>query len=231
MPKDWRAGVKSGRKFEPNRKRRHADTSSGEFRAKFWTWGGVVEPGLAPWGGRASFTAMKHLVTCVVLSVLVSTGFAASTGITLVQKPKPTETPGAEPPKPAEPATPATPPAKPTAKKEDKKTEKEPVIPGMTIVRPNGTFLGFEAAGGKFKLSFYDKKKKPMAVDVSAGLARWANVRGPGDVRSPMTISGTALVTAKPATPPFSYNVFITLLQGEGDDAKAVETYTVQFRG
>jgi len=68
-------------------------------------------------------------------------------------------------------------------------------------------------------------------VDVSGGLARWANVRGPGDIRSPMTISGKALITAKPAIPPFSYNVFITLLQGEGDNAKAVENYTVPFRG
>lgn len=176
---------------------------------------------------------MKPFVTCAALLVMVSTGFAASTGITLVQKPKPADAPATEakPADSANPSAPATTPAKPAPKKEEKKSEKEPVIPGMTIVRPNGTFLGFEAIGGKFKLSFYDKKKKPMAVDVSGGLARWANVRGPGDTRSPMTISGTALITAKPATPPFSYNVFLTLLQGEGDDAKAVETYTVQFRG
>ena len=170
---------------------------------------------------------MKPLAVCAVFLVAASSLFAASTGITLVQSPaaKPTQVKPAETAKPVVPATP------PALKKEEKKTEKEPVIPGIAIPRSNGTFLGFEASGGKFKLSFYDKKKKPMAVDVSGGLARWANVRGPGDIRSPMTVSGTALVTAKPAIPPFTYNVFVTLLQGEGDDAKAVETYTVQFRG
>ncbi len=174
---------------------------------------------------------MKPLVAGVTLLFVATTGFSASTGITLTQKPKPAgDTSTTSEVKPVETPKSETPPVKPAPKKEEKK-EKEPVIPGMTIPRANGTFLGFEVSGGKFKLSFYDKKKKPMAVDVSGGLARWANVRGPGDIRSPMTISGTALITAKPAVPPFSYNVFVTLLQGEGDDAKAVETYTVQFRG
>jgi hypothetical protein len=190
-----------------------------------------VHPGLAPSGRKVIFAIMKPLVTCFALWVVVSTGFAASTGITLVQspKPKPAESPVSEA-KPVDTPPPVVSP-KVTPKKDDKKLEKEPVIPGMIIARPNGTFLGFEATGGKFKLSFYDKKKKPMAVDVSGGLARWANVRGPGDIRSAMTISGTALITAKPAIPPFSYNVYVTLLQGDGDDAKAVETYTLQFRG
>lgn len=196
---------------------------SGPARQSTW--------GLRRAGGEVNFTTMKPLVTCAALLVMVSTGFAASTGITLVQKPKPADTQATETTqaKPAEPVAPVASVKAP--KKEEKKVEKEPVIPGMTIARANGTFLGFEATGGKFKLSFYDKKKKPMAVDVSGGLARWANVRGPGDVRSPMTISGNALITSKPAIPPFSYNVFITLLQGDGDDAKAIETYTVQFRG
>jgi hypothetical protein len=70
-----------------------------------------------------------------------------------------------------------------------------------------------------------------MAVDVSGGLARWANTRGPGDIRSPLNISGTAMITAKPAQPPFNFNVYITLLEGEGESAKTVETYVIQFRG
>lgn len=174
---------------------------------------------------------MKPLVACAVFVVAAGSFFAASTGITLVQSPKPAPAENKTEVKPVETPAPVVPAKPPAPKKEEKKVEKEPVIPGIAIPRANGTFLGFEASGGKFKLSFYDKKKKPMAVDVSAGLARWANVRGPGEIRSPMTVSGTALITAKPAVPPFNYNVFVTLLQGEGDDAKAVETYTVQFRG
>ena len=172
---------------------------------------------------------MKLPVVCAAVLCVVSEIFAASTGITLVQKNPPMETKPAEV-KPAE-VQPAPPAVKPVIKKDEKPKLKEPVIPGMTIVRPNGTFLGFEAVGGKFKLSFYDKKKKPMAVDVSGGLAHWANVRGPGNIRSPLAVSGTALITDKPAVPPFNFNVFVTLLQGEGENAKAVENYTVMFRG
>ena len=172
---------------------------------------------------------MKLPAACAAVLFAVSHTFAASTGITLVQQPKPAAETTPVNPKPADP-TPA-PVVPPPAKKIEKTKPKEPVIPGMTLVRPNGTFIGFEAIDGKFKLSFYDKKKKPMAVDVSGGLARWANTRGPGDIRSPLNISGTSMITAKPALPPFNYNVYITLLEGEGESAKAVETYVIQFRG
>jgi hypothetical protein len=175
---------------------------------------------------------MKTPVVCAAVLFAASHAFAASTGITLVQQPKPAGEAKPAEPKPAE-IKPAPEEVKPVEKTPEKPKEKakEPVIPGMTLVRPNGTFIGFEAVDGKFKLSFYDKKKKPMAVDVSGGLARWANVRGSGDIRSPLNVSGTALISAKPAVPPFNFNVFVTLLLGEDDNAKAVETYTVQFRG
>jgi hypothetical protein len=132
-------------------------------------------------------------------------------------------------PKPA-PAQPASDKAAPVAKKEPKKEEPLPKIPGMEIARANGTFLGLEVAGGNFKLTFYDKKK-PMAVDVTRATARWPNPRSPGDNRTVLNGSGTALVGAKPVLPPYNFNVYLTLLQGEGEEAKAVETYVVQFRG
>ncbi|HVZ63679.1 MAG TPA: hypothetical protein VG936_03750 [Lacunisphaera sp.] len=119
------------------------------------------------------------------------------------------------------------------AKKDDKKKEEEPKIPGVVITRPNGTYLGLEVASTKFKLSFYDKKKKPMAIDVTRATARWPNTRSAA-VAWNFTVlnpSGKALIGAKPVLPPYSWNVILTLLQGEGDDAKAVETYTVPFRG
>lgn len=123
-------------------------------------------------------------------------------------------------------ATTATP-----AKKVEKKKVELPKIPGTVINRPNGTFLSLEVVGGNFKLTFYDKKHKPMAVDVTRATARWPNPRAPGDNRTVLNGSGTALVGEKPVIPPFTFNVFLTLLQGEGDEAKAVENYTVAFRG
>lgn len=106
-----------------------------------------------------------------------------------------------------------------------------PKIPGTEIARSNGTFLGLEVVDGNFKLTFYDKKKKAMAVDVTRATARWPNPRSPGDNRTVLNGSGTALIGAKPVVPPFNFNVYLTLLKGEGDEAKAVENYVVQFRG
>lgn len=114
------------------------------------------------------------------------------------------------------------------ASKEVKKTEKEPVLPGTVIARPNGTFLSLEVVNANFKLSFYDKKKKPMAPDVSRATAHWPNPRAKGDNRTVLNASGTALVGTKPVLPPFNFNVILTLLKGDDDTAVAVENYTVQ---
>jgi hypothetical protein len=133
-------------------------------------------------------------------------------------------------PAPAAPGAAVKTPAKKDVKKEEKKKEEEPKIPGTTIVRTNGKFLGLEVVGGQFKLSFYDAKKKPAAVDVTRASARWPNPRGPGDYRTVLNLSGKALVGSKPVVPPYTFNVYLTLLQGEGDEAKAVENYVVQLR-
>lgn len=123
-------------------------------------------------------------------------------------------------------------PAKPGAKaKPATKEVEEPKIPGVTIARANGTFLGLEVVSGNFKLSFYDAKKKLMAVDVTRATARWPNTRGPGDNRTVLNSSGTALVGSKPVLPPYTFNVYITLLEGDGDEAKAVENFVVPYRG
>lgn len=133
---------------------------------------------------------------------------------------------------PAKTATPKAPAAKAApAGKVEKKEEPLPKIPGTEITRTNGTKLGLEVVDGRFKLTFYDKKNKAMAVDVTRATARWPNPRSPGDNRTVLNGSGTALVGQKPVIPPYTFNVFLTLLQGEGDEAKAVENYTVQFRG
>jgi hypothetical protein len=116
------------------------------------------------------------------------------------------------------------------AKVLEKKPEVERKIPGVTIPRTDGTYLGLEVVSGNFKLSFYDKKKKPVAVDVSRATARWPNIRSAlGDNRTVLNPSGLALIGTKPVLPPHNFIVRLTLLKGEGDTAKAVENYTVQF--
>jgi hypothetical protein len=129
--------------------------------------------------------------------------------------------------------TPGAPGKTAAGKKDDKKPEELPKIPGTTIPRANGNLLGLEVVGGVFKLTFYDKKHKPMAVDVTRATARWPNMKTalPSQFRTVLNGSGTALVGQNPVSPPYAFNVFLTLLQGEGEEAKAVETYTVPFRG
>jgi hypothetical protein len=127
--------------------------------------------------------------------------------------------------------TPVAPTKAVPAKKTEKKPEELPVIPGTVITRPNGNLLGLEVVGGVFKLTFYDKKHKTMAIDVSRAIARWPNPRSPGDNRTVLNGSGNSLLGQKPVVPPFTFNVFLTLLNGDGDEAKAVENYTVPFKG
>ena len=167
-------------------------------------------------------------------SVAVATCLFFATSLMQAQTPAAATPADARAPAPKSPVTKAIPAAAAKtapAKKDEKKKEELPKIPGIVINRPNGTFLGLEVVGGNFKLTFYDKKHKPMAVDVTRATARWPNPRSPGDNRTVLNGSGTALVGAKPVIPPFNFNVFLTLLQGEGDEAKAVENYTVAFKG
>jgi hypothetical protein len=134
---------------------------------------------------------------------------------------------------PAKPGSTTTKQADNKKKEEPKKEAPLPKIPGTVITRENGNLLGLEVVGGRFKLTFYDKKHKPMAMDVTRALARWPNLKSatPGQFRTMLNGSGTSLVGDKPVLPPYVFNVYLTLLQGEGDDAKAVETYVVPFRG
>lgn len=111
------------------------------------------------------------------------------------------------------------------------KKEEEPKIPGTVVTRADGTFLGLEVVGGNFKLSFYDKKKKLVPPAVTRASARWPNPRGPGDFRTVLNPSGNALVGSKPVIPPFTFNVYLTLLKAEGDTETTVESFVVPFRG
>lgn len=107
------------------------------------------------------------------------------------------------------------------------------VIEGTTLTRPNGHYLGLTLQDGKYKLTFYDKKKKPEKVDVTRATARWPNMHGPGDNRTILNPAGDGsyLMGAQFVRGPHSFKLFITLLRGEGNEAVGVESYTVDFRG
>lgn len=129
------------------------------------------------------------------------------------------------------PAKPAAPAVKGKAKPAEATKPEEPKIPGIVIARPDGTFLSFELVGGNFRLSFYDAKKKAMAPNVTRATARWANPQGPGDSRCVLNPNGSnALVGNKLVVGPYVFNVYLTLLQGEGEESKAVESHVVPFR-
>ena len=127
---------------------------------------------------------------------------------------------------------PAKAPAAAVKKIDDKKTEEEPKIDGVVVARPDGSFLGVTIDGGTFKLSFYDKKKKPTDVDVTRATARWSPKNKLGEDRTVLNRGGDgkSLGGGKPVRPPYVFKLYLTLLRGDGDAAEAVETYVVDFR-
>jgi hypothetical protein len=131
------------------------------------------------------------------------------------------------------PARPAPPPqgAKtPAAKKETAK--EEPKIEGTKLDRADGTFLGLTLHEGKFKLTFYDKEKKPMPVNALRAVARWPNLHGPGQNRAVLVPAGdhTFLLAPQFVRGPYAFKLFLTLVLSEEPGAPT-ENYTVDFRG
>jgi hypothetical protein len=147
-------------------------------------------------------------------------------------------------PLPAQDAAAASPPKSVTTKKTDanKNTpatpgaqkpavpEPEPQIPGITIPRAKGGFLGILVENGNFKLSFYDDKKKPAPVDVDRATARWPVKYRLGDERTVLnpTGDGTALTSGTFVRPPFVFKLYLSLFVEGRDDA--AESYVIDFR-
>jgi hypothetical protein len=108
--------------------------------------------------------------------------------------------------------------------------EPELKIPGMTVARANGGFLGILVEDGKFKISFYDAKKKPAPVDVARATARWPVHYKVFDERTVLNPSadGTALTSPKFVRPPYIFKLYLSLIAEGSEDA--VETYVIDFR-
>jgi hypothetical protein len=46
-------------------------------------------------------------------------------------------------------------------------------IPGLSVHRHNGTWLGIQLTAGNFRVTFYDKDKNPMAADATSVILSW----------------------------------------------------------
>lgn len=104
-------------------------------------------------------------------------------------------------------------------------------IEGVTIERANGTFLGLTLEDHKFKLSFYDEKKKPMPVDVARATARWDPKNKSGLERTVLNpgADGMALDAPKFVRPPYNFKIYLLLIK-EGEGAED-ESYIVEAAG
>lgn len=110
----------------------------------------------------------------------------------------------------------------------------EPKVEGQEVVRGEKGFLGVALVEGNFRITFYDQKKKAMPADVHRALLRWDPKYKPGQERAVLNLTedGRALTGPKVVRPPHLFKLFITLM-GKSDEGadKAVETYTIDFRG
>lgn len=132
----------------------------------------------------------------------------------------------AAPPKAAAPQGPVAGKAAPGA---EKKKEEARKIEGLTIARPNGTFLGLQVVNGNFVLTFYGKDKKKAKVDVLRATLRWPVKYQPADERTVLNPAGpNTLTSAKAVRPPLNFKVYLGLFVS-GSDA-AAESYVVDYR-
>jgi hypothetical protein len=119
----------------------------------------------------------------------------------------------------------------PATSQNQQKAEEEPEakIPGISIARSSGGWLGLSIQDNSFQVAFYDAKKKPVAADAARGSARWQPHQKPGNlfcVLNP-TGDGKALLGNKPVAPPRLFKVYLSLLNPQGD---VTESYVVDYK-
>jgi hypothetical protein len=116
------------------------------------------------------------------------------------------------------------------AKKPAAKVKHE--IPGVTIPRANGGFLGLEIdANSNFKLSFYDKDKAPVTADLSLATVRWhaSNTKSVEFVGLTPGGDGKCLTSDRVIRRPWTFKLTILLFAAGNKDP--AESYTVDYSG
>lgn len=118
-----------------------------------------------------------------------------------------------------------------TAADEKKDGDKgPPKIEGVTIARPNGSFLGLAIKENNFVLTFYDEHKEKMAPDVARAAVRWPVKYQPNDERTVLNPGddGFSLTSPRTVRPPHNFKVFLLLFVAGNDDP--VESYNLDYR-
>jgi len=115
-----------------------------------------------------------------------------------------------------------------------KKEEPPAKIEGITIPRGEKGFLGIQIVDSTFKLSFYDAKKKPVAVDVARAALRWDPKYKLGQERVVLNpgSDGKSLSSPRNIRPPYNFKLFITLLKDSSgsDESPVGETFVIDFK-
>ena len=119
------------------------------------------------------------------------------------------------------------------AKKAEPKKKEEPKIEGIVVSRGERGFMGVELVGGAFKITFYDKNKKPVQPDVIRAALRWDAKYKVGQERlvlNPMG-DGKSLSNPKTIRGPHNFKLFITLIKEptEKEDPTG-ETHVIDFK-
>ena len=104
-------------------------------------------------------------------------------------------------------------------------------VEGLEIARPDGGYLGLTVKENHFVLGFYDKDKKPVAVDVERALLRWPVRYQSNDERTVLRVAGDGNSLASPyfVRPPHSFRVYLFLYEAGSDEP--AENYIVQYQG
>lgn len=186
------------------------------------------------------FLALVLSLACAVAFVAQAAGSSATDGTTKSKLPRivlPPDKPAT--PKPGSSAKASNQPVPPAAvktpaPKAGKKEEEKPAkIEGIAIPRGEKGFMGIQIVDSTFKLSFYDEKKKPVAVDVDRAALRWDPKYKVGEDRVVLTLAadGKSLASPKNIRPPYHFKLFITLIKEATEGQPPVnETFTVDFR-
>lgn len=104
-------------------------------------------------------------------------------------------------------------------------------IPGLTIPRASGGFLGLQIDdNSNFKLSFYDAHKKPTAPDMASATLHWTPLGKKEIIFVSLTPAsdGVSLTSERFIQKPWSFKLYISLF-AQSTSSTAAENYIVDF--
>lgn len=115
---------------------------------------------------------------------------------------------------------------KQTAKGEEE--EKEGEVKGIALQRPDGRWLGVTMDGLNLRLTFYNKKKNPVAPDVARATARWNRPTVATADRAVLNLAddGVSLVGNQIVRKPWTFVVYLALVNDRDDVS---ESYQVKL--